>query len=115
MEIDGHDMRAIIGAVHEAWAIAEKPVLILAPLGVAGQIKLNGERCNGDYYIPLATTAGGLTASVNRGCKVISTSGGASVYVSRTGATRGPVFYTGSLAKSAKLEGFINDNVLFFS
>ncbi|MFY9200564.1 MAG: 3-hydroxy-3-methylglutaryl-CoA reductase, partial [Methanosarcina flavescens] len=47
------------------------------PLGVAGLLRVNGEYANSKYYIPLATTEGALVASVNRGCSVITKSGGA--------------------------------------
>src|SRR3989344_4887870 len=46
------------------------------PIGVAGPLKINGESFNGQVYIPLATTEGALVASVNRGCKAITESGG---------------------------------------
>ena len=63
-----------------------------------------------DYYIPLATTEGALVASVSRGCKAISESGGANVYSYRAGTTRGPVFFTGSIEKSKKLYEWIENN-----
>jgi len=89
------------------------------PLGVAGplQIKNSSIRQAQDkklkiqsYYVPLATTEGALIASVNRGCKIISESGGATVAVYKEGTTRGPVFYTGSLEKSKALHSWIVKN-----
>jgi len=91
------------------------------PLGVAGPIKIKsqtlppgkGKLKKQDFYIPLATTEGALVASVNRGCKAISDSGGAIVLVEQIGATRGPVFRTSSVRESAELvswlEGHFND------
>jgi len=73
---------------------------ITLPLGVAGPLKLKGECVKGKFYIPLATSEGALVASVNRGCKAITMAGGAGVYAYKTGTTRGPVFFTGSLEKS---------------
>ena len=58
------------------------------PMGVAGPLRIE----KSEYYIPLATTEGALVASINRGCKAITESGGASVLSVRVGATRGPVF-----------------------
>ncbi len=49
---------------------------VQVPLGVAGLLKVNGEYAKAEYYIPLATTEGALVASVNRGCSVITKSGG---------------------------------------
>lgn len=89
------------------------------PLGIAGPLKL-GHLTPGvknqkrlafkKYYIPLATTEGALVASVNRGCKVTRLSGGVNVYVSRVGATRGPVFYTGSILNSRKFYKWLREN-----
>ncbi len=68
------------------------------PMGVAGPIKIKDQKSKiKNYYIPLATTEGALVASVSRGCKAITQSGGAMVDSHRVGATRGPVFYTGSI------------------
>lgn len=67
------------------------------PLGVAGPLAIKHSYNIKHYYIPLATTEGALVASVNRGCKAITLSGGANVSVHRIGTTRGPVFYTGGL------------------
>jgi hydroxymethylglutaryl-CoA reductase (NADPH) len=81
------------------------------PLGVAGPVKLSGKHIgDGDFYIPLATTEGALVASVARGCKAISLAKGAEVATFRVGATRGPVFYTGSIKKSAELYEWIKEN-----
>ena len=76
------------------------------PLGVAGPLRV-GEK---DYYVPLATTEGALVASVNRGCKAISESGGAIVDSYRVGATRGPVFKVNSWQENTKLYDFIMGN-----
>lgn len=80
---------------------------IQVPVGVAGPLKLT----TNEYYIPLATTEGALVASVNRGCKAIYESGGASVFVERVGTTRGPVFQTGSLQESHELRAWIGTNI----
>lgn len=72
------------------------------PIGIAGP--LNGK------YIPLATTEGALVASVSRGCKAITESGGATVDTYRVGATRGPVFYVTNLRESDALNSFLEKN-----
>lgn len=81
------------------------------PLGVAGPLKMksmNDERLTmNDYYIPLATTEGALVASVNRGSKAITDSGGALVDSRRVGATRAPVFDVKNLAGKRQLEEFV--------
>ena len=73
------------------------------PLGIAGPLRIHGT----DHFLPLATTEGALVASVSRGCKAITESGGASVMSVRVGATRGPVFKVKSLAEQTKLFDFI--------
>ncbi len=50
-------------------------------LGVAGPILLNGE----PFHLPMATTEGCLVASTHRGCKAISSSGGATAVVMQNG------------------------------
>ncbi len=82
------------------------------PVGVAGPLRLiplSGIRSGQaqEYYIPLATTEGALVASVNRGCKAISLSGGAMVDSYRVGATRGPVFKVANLQENRKLYEFL--------
>lgn len=79
--------------------------VVQVPLGVAGPIAVNGMK--GGVYVPLATTEGALVASVNRGARAITASGGADVATELVGATRGPVFETRSLAASQRLAAFI--------
>jgi len=74
----------LIGAVH-------------IPVGVVGPLKIRRETTDSrhlksHYYIPLATTEGALVASINRGCRAISESGGATVSSELIGVTRGSVF-----------------------
>ena len=81
------------------------------PLGVAGPLLVKNSKSKiKSYYIPLATTEGALVASVNRGCKAITLSGGAVVNTYRVGTTRGPVFYTGGVEKSEYFYKWIIEN-----
>jgi hydroxymethylglutaryl-CoA reductase (NADPH) len=80
------------------------------PLGVAGPLIVHGEVATGEHYIPLATTEGALVASLSRGCKALSDAGGVNVTASYEGMTRGPVFHTGSLQQSKKLEAWLKTN-----
>lgn len=77
------------------------------PLGIAGPLKINGDFANGSFFIPLATTEGALVASVNRGCKAISKSGGAQVFIEKTGITRAPLFRTKGLGQTKKLISWV--------
>ncbi|MBI2641624.1 hydroxymethylglutaryl-CoA reductase [Candidatus Roizmanbacteria bacterium] len=84
---------------------------ISLPVGIAGPLELKGENVkNETVYIPLATTEGALVASVSRGCKAITLSGGALVNAHRVGTTRGPVFYTGSIRKSEEFYQWLKRN-----
>lgn len=76
------------------------------PMGIAGPLRI----AKNDYYIPLATTEGALVASVNRGCKAITESGGCAVDSYRVGATRGPVFKVKNLKESDELNAFLEKN-----
>jgi hydroxymethylglutaryl-CoA reductase (NADPH) len=88
------------------------------PLGIAGPLRLSAGRriAQGklshtyDYYLPLATTEGALVASVNRGCKAITESGGAQVLCHRVGSTRGPVFKVNTQNENSKLFDFLMEN-----
>lgn len=78
------------------------------PLGVAGPLRIEAESSRGDYYIPLTTTEGALVASVNRGCKAITESGGAKVVTELVGVTRGPVFSTDGIKDSLRLRQWLD-------
>ncbi len=82
------------------------------PLGLAGPLKINGSSFEGDFYIPLATTEGALVASVNRGAKAITLSGGAKVEAENIGATRGPVFKAENIEQRNELLNLLNKNFL---
>jgi len=77
------------------------------PLGIAGPLAIGKT----EYYIPLSTTEGALVASVNRGCKAMSESGGAIVDSYHVGATRGPVFSVKNLQESDRLNTFVETHL----
>jgi len=63
------------------------------PVGIAGPLTItfsSGEQS--DIFLSLATTEAALVASVNRGCKVLSTSGGVSIKSVYHGMSRSMVF-----------------------
>lgn len=81
----------------------ENPIgAVQVPLGVAGPLLVRGDYASGYYYIPLATTEGALVASVNRGAKLVTESGGARVKVLRDGMTRAPLFKLPSVADAVE-------------
>jgi hydroxymethylglutaryl-CoA reductase (NADPH) len=81
------------------------------PLGIAGPLKLKGKYVSGEYYLPLATTEGALIASVNRGCKAITSAGGAKALQELAGITRGPVFAVSGIEEGLRLKVWIDNNL----
>ena len=82
------------------------------PFGIAGPLKLRTQNQElRTYYLPLATTEEALIASINRGCKAIAESGGATVDSHRVGATRGPVFRVKDLQESNKLYTYLSTHL----
>lgn len=80
---------------------------VQVPMGIAGPLRIG----SAEYYIPLATTEGALVASVNRGCKAITRSGGAVVDSHRVGATRGPVFRIENLSKHNEVYRYLTSSL----
>ncbi len=97
VEVVGRNIENPIGAVQ-------------VPLGIAGPLKIDGEYAKGEYYIPLATTEGALVASVNRGCKAVTLSGGVKTRILFDGMTRAPVFWTPGIVESIKLVSWIKEH-----
>lgn len=81
------------------------------PLGIAGPLKLSTQHSAlNTHYIPLATTEGALVASVSRGCKIITDSGGVSVYIEDVGITRGPVFKIRNIKEGMETKEWIENH-----
>jgi hydroxymethylglutaryl-CoA reductase (NADPH) len=62
------------------------------PLGLIGPLKVNGEFAKDTYYVPFATTEGGLISTYQRGAIAITKAGGATVRVYRDQNNLDPVF-----------------------
>ncbi len=78
------------------------------PMGIAGPITIKSE--NGkinNYYLPLTTTEGALVASISRGCKAITESGGAIATAFRIGTTRGAVFSVNNVMQGKEVAEYI--------
>ncbi|MBI4089621.1 MAG: hydroxymethylglutaryl-CoA reductase [Candidatus Levybacteria bacterium] len=82
------------------------------PVGVAGPLKIKSSLQEREVFVPLATTEGALVASVNRGCKAITQSGGAAIISKRIGITRAPVFEIKNIEEGEKAIGWIKDNLI---
>lgn len=97
--VEGRSIENLIGATQ-------------IPLGVAGPLLLQKaeKTTKRQVYIPLATTEGALVASISRGCKAVSESGGAYTDVEVIGTTRGPVFKTRGLEHGRKIKDWIDSH-----
>ena len=93
----GRNIENVIGAVQ-------------IPVGVAGPLLVRGDYANGHYYVPLATTEGALVASVNRGAKFVTESGGARVKVLKDGMARAPLFRLPSLIDAVEFVEWVHQH-----
>ena len=80
------------------------------PMGVAGPLKINGEYCKREVFIPLATSEGALVASINRGASTITASGGASARVISDMMTRAPAIKCENAGDAFKIKHWFVDN-----
>ena len=89
----------------------ENPIgAVQIPVGIVGPLRIEGEYARGEYYVPLATTEGALVASVNRGVKAITMSGGAKTRIVSDYMARAPLFWTSSVEEALRLRKWIEDN-----
>ncbi|ARM76489.1 hydroxymethylglutaryl-CoA reductase (NADPH) [Acidianus manzaensis] len=83
---------------------------IQIPVGIVGPLKVDGDYAKGFFYVPIATTEGALIASVNRGAKAISESGGAKVKIFFDGMARAPLFVLPDINSVAEFLEWIGKN-----
>ena len=80
------------------------------PMGLAGPLAVRGSEQEREVFVPLATTEGALIASVNRGCRAITASGGAVVRVEDVGMTRAPAFRTRGIEETQSFLNWLSEN-----
>ena len=80
------------------------------PMGIAGPLKINGDNCKREVFIPLATSEGALVASINRGASTITASGGVNAHVISDIMTRAPVIKTENATQSLQIKQWFIDN-----
>jgi hydroxymethylglutaryl-CoA reductase (NADPH) len=86
---------------------------VQVPVGIAGPLRVNGEYAVGDFYVPLATTEGALVASASRGCKAVTSSGGATVRILKDEMTRAPVFRVRGVVEARRVIEWVSNSENF--
>lgn len=82
------------------------------PVGFVGPLRVKGDRAEGEFLVPLATTEGALLASVNRGCSVITATGGAASVVVKDEMTRAPVFRVRDVRHAVQAATWVVENFM---
>ncbi|MFI6165536.1 phosphotransferase [Nocardia sp. NPDC051052] len=77
------------------------------PVGLAGPMLFTGDDARGLITAPLATTEGALVASVARGSRAITRSGGVTTRVVWQRMVRAPAFEFGDLAEAARFAEWV--------
>ncbi len=89
----------------------ENPIgAVQIPLGVVGPLRIEGTHVRGEFFVPMATTEGALIASVNRGVKAVTASGGARTFVVKNAMTRAPLLRTGSAGEAIRLAEWVREH-----
>ncbi|HSW98048.1 MAG TPA: hypothetical protein VLF89_09550, partial [Candidatus Saccharimonadales bacterium] len=83
---------------------------IQVPIGIAGPLTIKRDNATESFFLPLATTEGALVASINRGCKAITQSGGVTVLSKRIGITRAPVFVVKNISEGQAFIAWVQEN-----
>lgn len=106
----GRNIENLIGATQIPLGVAG-PLLVKSLAISYSPLAANSKKLKAkSYFVPLATTEGALVASVSRGCKAVTLSGGVTVYVENVGITRGPVFKGKNLGEAIKAKSWIEKN-----
>ena len=89
----------------------ENPIgLATIPLAVAGPMLFNGHHAQGFIAAPVATTEGALVASICRGAKAMTLSGGIHTSASQQRMSVAPMFVCETPAQAAKLGDWMENN-----
>ena len=80
---------------------------VSVPLGLAGPLRVIGREGISDYDVPLATTEAALVASYNRGARLVSEAGGATVRVAAEAISRTPLFAFQTVEQALRFADFV--------
>jgi hydroxymethylglutaryl-CoA reductase (NADPH) len=118
-EVVGFDLSPWTGAAEQLTGAAVIPVSVAGPLLVslgsyelddAGSVVETG-RAEDEVFVPLAHTEGGLTASMQRGIKAVTESGGFRTHVLADRITRASCFVCADAAEAIRLARWIEAEV----
>jgi hydroxymethylglutaryl-CoA reductase (NADPH) len=118
-EVVGFDLGPWTGAAEQLTGAAVIPVSVAGPLVVslgsyelddAGSVVETG-RAPEEVFVPLAHTEGGLTASMQRGIKAVTESGGFRTHVLADRITRASCFVCGDAGEAIQLARWIEGEV----
>ena len=119
-EVFQHDLEPFAQANEALTGVAVIPVSVIGPLELElGDYELEEPfgrlvetvRSSDSVYVPLAHTEGGLSASLYRGARAASESGGFRTYVLRDRITRASCFVCGSSEEAVSLSRFLDAHV----
>ena len=119
-EVFSHDLTPFAQAQEAVTGVAVIPVSVIGPLDVElGEYELEEPfgrlvetgRAADQVYVPLGHTEGGLSASLYRGARAVSESGGFKTFVLRDRITRASCFVCGSAEEAVTLSRFLDAHV----
>src|SRR3954464_2217932 len=119
-EVFSHDLAPFAKAQEAVTGVAVIPVSVVGPLEIElGEYELDEpfgrvtetDRARDAVYVPLAHTEGGLSASLYRGARAASESGGFRTYVLRDRITRASCFVYKSTEEAVQLARFLDAHV----
>src|SRR3954453_23440903 len=119
-EVFSHDLTPFAKAQEALTGVAVIPVSVIGPLEIElGEYELEEpfgrlvetERVPDRVYVPLAHTEGSLSASLYRGARAVSESGGFKTFVLRDRITRASCFVCASTAEAVALSRFLEAHV----
>ena len=119
-EVFSHDLTPFAQAQEAVTGVAVVPVSVIGPLDVElgeygleepfGRLAETG-RVADQVYVPLGHTEGGLSASLYRGARAVSESGGFKTFVLRDRITRASCFVCRSAEEAVTLSRFLDAHV----
>jgi hydroxymethylglutaryl-CoA reductase (NADPH) len=119
-EVFSHDLEPFARAQEALTGVAVIPVSVIGPLDVElGEYELEEPfgrlvetgRSRDRVFVPLAHTEGGLSASLYRGARAVTESGGFRTYVLGDRITRASCFVCASTAEAVVLSRFLEAHV----